>query len=173
MKKLVPWKWKKILNSNKEAKETIKRLSILENKIKCQQKHFGWIFLSFCLAELLFFRSILLSFDELVCVRKRKFIFREISLFRAIHVNYGLAQHSVRTGNKKSATGASSENYFLFRQNYRACKMRCNYAGMKLPSAICEENKNKISSQVTSPMQLQNRKFKVVNWEGTAAKCTT
>ena len=114
-----------------------------------------------------------LSFDELVCVRKRKFIFREISLFRAIHVNYGLAQHSVRTGNKKSATGASSENYFLFRQNYRACKMRCNYAGMKLPSAICEENKNKISSQVTSPMQLQNRKFKVVNWEGTAAKCTT
>ena len=72
----------------------------------------------------------------------------------------------------KKASAALSKTYFLFIQNYHACKMRCNYAGMNLPSALCEENKNKISSQVTFPMQLQNRYFKVVDWEGTATKCT-
>ena len=51
--------------------------------------------------------------------------------------------------------------------------MRSNYAGIKLPSALCEENKNKLCRQVTSPMQLLNRSFKVANWEGTAAKCST
>ena len=51
--------------------------------------------------------------------------------------------------------------------------MRFNYAGMKLPSVLCEENKNKLCSQVTSHMQFQSRSFEVVNWEGTAAKCTT
>ena len=96
---------------------------------------------------------------ELVCERKRKFIVREIPLFMVIHVNFGLAPHSVQTDHKKAA-GASSENYVLFRQNYRACKMRSSCAGVNLPSALCEENKNKISSQVTSPMQLQNRSFK-------------
>jgi len=106
--------------------------------------------------ELLIFRSILLSFDELVCVRKRKLIVREICLFRAIRVDYGLAQHSVRTDHRKAA-GALSKNYFLFIQNYHACKMRSNYAEMKLPSPLCEENKNKISSQFTFPVQLQNR----------------
>ena len=96
---------------------------------------------------------------ELVSERKRKFIVREISVFMAIHVNFGLAPHSVKTDHEKAA-GASSENYFLFRQNYRACKMRSNYAGVNLPSALCEENKNKISNQITSPMYLQNRSFK-------------
>ena len=76
-------------------------------------------------------------------------------------MEFGLAQHLVRTDHKMVA-GASSENSFLFIQNYHACKMRSNYAGRKLPSALCEENKNKISSQVTFPMQLQNRKFKVI-----------
>ena len=72
------------------------------------------------------------------------------------NVDYGLAQHSVGTDHKKAA-GASSENSFLFIQNYHACKMRSYYAGKKLPSPLCEENENKFSSQVTSPMQLQNR----------------
>ena len=77
-------------------------------------------------------------------------------------MDFGLAQHSVRTDHKKVA-GASSENSILFIQNYHACKMRSNYAGMNFSSALCKENKNKISSQVTFPMQLQNRKFKVIN----------
>ena len=69
----------------------------------------------------------LLSFDKLVCVGKRKFIVREISFFREpFMLDYGLAQHSVQTDHKKAA-GESSENCFLFIQSYYACKMRCNY----------------------------------------------
>ena len=114
--KLVPWKRKeKKLDSKKEAKETVKRLSIWENKIKCQNWKIPWlteIFLSFCLISLSnpsFLFSDLFSYLSMNCfasVRKRKFIVGEISLFRAIRVDYGVAQHSVRTDHKKAA-GAS------------------------------------------------------------------
>ena len=61
-------------------------------------------------------------------------------------------------------------NSFLFIQNYHACKTRSNYAGMK----FVKKTKTKyLVMQVMAPMQLQNRWLEVVNWEGTAAKCTT
>ena len=96
-------------------------------------------------------------------------ILRWISCVR----NSGNFPFQTMSTDPKKASAASSKNYFLFIQNYHAYKMRSNYAGMKLPSALCEENKNKMFSQVAFPMQLQNRKFKVVNWEGTATKCTS
>ena len=53
---------------------------------------------------------------------------------------------------------------------YYACKMRSNYAGMKIIGLEITTNKT-TCRQVTTSMQLQNRSFQVVYWKRTAAKC--
>ena len=115
-----------------------------------------------------YFPSVLLCFDELVCVRKRKFIVREISLFM------WTADLSGTTLSFQGSLKMQREHHLkiLFRLFKVIMRAKCVLIMLEWH---CSQRFVKITGkekcgQTTSPTQPQNWSFHVVNWKRTAHK---
>lgn len=70
-----------------------------------------------------------------------------------------------------TAAGTSSENDFSFIQSYYACKLRSNFAEMKLvPGNVYEDDKENYVVKPCPPYSLKQGDFKVPSTHGQASR---